>query len=195
MAVLVFPLGTRPANAQDHRGAVRFEDRLVAAAIAQVTNRVVYDGSYRAIPYPGGDIPESVGVCTDLVIRSYRAVGIDLQQRIHEDMNAAFRAYPRTWGMRHTDSNIDHRRVPNLQTFFRRRGAELRTSTDSRDYLAGDLVTWMLPGQLPHIGIVSTSRSADGQRPLIVHNIGRGPELEDMLFMFSISGHYRWQGR
>lgn len=181
--------GAHPAPAPD------FARRLVAAAVAQTAQRVVYDGSYRRIPYPGGDVPADIGVCTDVVIRAYRAVGIDLQLRVHEDMRAAFAAYPRLWGMRAPDPSIDHRRVPNLQAFLRRRGAERRV--DRRDpaaYAAGDLVTWMLPGNLPHIGMVADARTADGARPLIVHNIGRGPEVEDMLFAYPITGVYRYRG-
>jgi uncharacterized protein len=172
-----------------------FAARLVAAGIAQTTQRVVYDGAYRRIPYPGGDVPAHIGVCTDVVIRAYRALGIDLQQRVHEDMRAAFGAYPKLWRLRGPDPNIDHRRVPNLQAFFRRRGAERRVARqDPSAYAAGDLVTWMLPGNLPHIGIVSDRRSSDGLRPLIVHNIGRGPEVEDMLFAYPITGVYRYRG-
>lgn len=172
-----------------------FAQRLVAAAVAQTGQRVVYDGSYRRIPYPGGDVPPAIGVCTDVVIRAYRALGIDLQQRVHEDMRGAFTAYPRLWGMRAPDPNIDHRRVPNLQAFFRRRGAERRVPRqDATVYAPGDLVTWMLPGNLPHIGIVTEQRTPDGERPLIVHNIGRGPQVEDMLFAYPITGVYRWRG-
>jgi uncharacterized protein YijF (DUF1287 family) len=186
---LLAVVGSAPAA-----GADEFATRLVAAAVAQTRQHVVYDGSYRRIPYPGGDVPANVGVCTDVVIRAYRRLGIDLQQKVHEDMRSAFSAYPRLWGMRAPDTNIDHRRVPNLQAFFRRRGAARRTSSDPSVYAAGDLVTWMLPGNLPHIGIVSDQRSADGARPLIVHNIGRGPEVEDMLFEYSITGVYRYRG-
>jgi hypothetical protein len=171
-----------------------FVERLVAAAVAQTTQAVRYDGSYRRIPYPGGDVPADVGVCTDVVIRAYRAVGVDLQQSVHEDMARAFEAYPRAWGLSRPDANIDHRRVPNLQTYFERRGVEAAATRDPRDYAAGDLVTWMLPGNLPHIGLVTDRRSADGERPLVVHNIGNGPEIEDMLFAFPITGHYRYRG-
>ena len=171
-----------------------FVGRLVAAAVAQTTQAVRYDGSYRRIPYPGGDVPADVGVCTDVVIRAYRAVGVDLQQSVHEDMARAFEAYPRAWGLSRPDANIDHRRVPNLQTYFERRGVEVVATRDPRDYAAGDLVTWMLPGNLPHIGLVTDRRSADGERPLVVHNIGNGPEIEDMLFAFPITGHYRYRG-
>jgi uncharacterized protein YijF (DUF1287 family) len=175
-------------------GASDLVDRVVAAAVAQAGSRVRYDGSYRSIGYPGGDVPATIGVCTDVVIRAYRAVQVDLQQRVHEDMKRAFEAYPKLWRLSRPDANIDHRRVPNLQVYFRRRGAEIRTTNDPGDYLAGDLVTWMLPGNLPHIGIVTHKRTADGQRPIIVHNIGNGPELEDMLLRFPITGHFRYRG-
>ena len=171
-----------------------FVEHLIAAGVAQTARPTRYDGSYRRIPYPGGDVPAEIGVCTDVVIRAYRAVGIDLQQRVHEDMKRAFDAYPRLWGLRHPDASIDHRRVPNLQTYFRRRGVAAAVTSDPRDYAAGDLVTWMLPGNLPHIGIVTDRRTADGERPIIVHNIGNGPELEDMLLSFPITGHYRYRG-
>jgi uncharacterized protein YijF (DUF1287 family) len=167
--------------------------RLVAAAVAQTRTQVTYDGSYRRIAYPGGDVPANIGVCTDVVIRAYRQLGIDLQVKVHEDMRQAFRSYPALWGMRGPDRNIDHRRVPNLQTFFRRAGAELSRSTDPGAYRAGDVVSWMLPGNLPHIGIVIGERSPSGV-PLVVHNIGRGPEIEDMLFRYTITGHYRYSG-
>jgi len=167
---------------------------LVAAAVAQTRTPVTYDGSYRRIAYPGGDVPETIGVCTDVVIRAYRKVGVDLQVKVHEDMTRAFTSYPRQWGMAAPDTNIDHRRVPNLQTFFRRAGAELPVSREAGAYQAGDLVTWMLPGNFPHIGIVSGEKSSAGT-PLIVHNIGRGPEIEDVLFKYSITGHYRYRPR
>ena len=165
---------------------------LIEAALAQTKQAVAYDGRYRVIAYPGGDVPANVGVCTDVVIRAYRAIGIDLQQAVHEDMRQSFAAYPKTWGLTRPDSNIDHRRVPNLQTYFTRHRASLAVSRSAVDYAPGDLVTWLLPGALPHIGIVTDRRTADDARPLIVHNIGRGPELEDMLFSFEISGHYRY---
>jgi uncharacterized protein YijF (DUF1287 family) len=168
--------------------------RLVAAAVAQTRHAVRYDGAYRRIPYPLGDVPSDTGVCTDVVIRAYRAVGIDLQQRVHEDMRGAFSAYPRAWGLTQPDANIDHRRVPNLQTFFRRRGTERTQSSNPSDYLPGDIVTWLLPGTLPHVGLVIDRRTADGVRPLVVHNIGRGPEIEDALFAFPITGHFRYRG-
>ena len=183
------------AQAEAPQRAAELLDRVVAAAVSQTTAKVQYDGSYRRIGYPGGDVPSSIGVCTDVVIRAYRAVQIDLQQRVHEDMRAAFQAYPKLWRLARPDSNIDHRRVPNLQVFFRRRGAELPATKNPQDYTPGDLVTWMLPGNLPHIGIVTSQRTADGQRPIIVHNIGNGPELEDMLLRYPITGHFRYRGQ
>ena len=193
MVLLVLALVAPPEQADD--GGARFVRELVAAAVAQTAQPVTYDGSYRRIAYPNGDVPAHIGVCTDVLIRAYRAVGIDLQQRVHEDMRAAFAAYPRTWGLSRPDSNIDHRRVPNLQAFLRRRGASIAVTRGADDYRAGDVVTWMLPGNLPHIGLVTDRRGADGARPLIVHNIGRGVEVEDMLFAYPITGHYRYRGR
>lgn len=188
MAAVVCLAG-RQATAED------FSSRLARAALERTRHRVVYDGSYYRIAYPGGDVPAHVGVCTDVVIRSYRALGVDLQQAVHEDMVRHFAAYPsrRIWGLGRPDPNIDHRRVPNLQVFFARKGKALAVSARPDSYRTGDLVTWMLPGGLPHIGIVADPRTADGVRPLIVHNIGAGPRLEDMLFRYPITGHYRYQ--
>ena len=190
----VAALGSVLLSAQGRESAAGYGERLARAALEQTRSRVVYDGSYRRIPYPGGDVPESIGVCTDVVVRAYRKVGVDLQVKLHEDMLRAFDMYPRIWGLKRPDPNIDHRRVPNLQTFFHRAGAELVRSRDPLSYRAGDIVTWMLPGNLPHIGIVTGQRSPAGV-PRVVHNIGRGPELEDVLFDFPITGHYRYVGR
>lgn len=179
-----------PARAGEPAG---FVDGLTAAAMERLSHRVRYDGGYRSIPYPDGDVPDDVGVCTDLVVRSYRALGVDLQQLVHEDMTAAFSAYPKGWGLARPDPNIDHRRVPNLEVFFARHGARLPITSEAGDYLPGDIVTWRL-GTLPHIGIVVGAPSADGRRFQVVHNIGRGPELEDMLFDYPIAGHFRYYG-
>jgi uncharacterized protein YijF (DUF1287 family) len=168
---------------------------LVAAAIERTTQSVRYDGSYVPIDYPRGDVPDNVGVCTDLVIRAYRnGLGVDLQRLVHEDMAANFGLYPsnRLWGLTRPDRNIDHRRVPNLQAFFSRHAETLAISRAPNDYAAGDLVTWSLPGNLPHIGIVSDRINERSGNPLIIHNIGAGPKLEDMLFDFPITGHYRY---
>lgn len=186
LAVLLWTLGSRSAIAATPA------QRLVEAAIRQTTQHVIYDGSYRRIGYPGGDVPSDRGVCSDVIVRAYRALGVDLQPLLHEDMAAAFAAYPKLWKMTQPDANIDHRRVPNLQTYFRRRRAELKVDPSADTYRAGDLVTWMLPGNLPHIGIVTNRYSNDGARPLIVHNIGHGPELKDALFAYPITGHYRF---
>ena len=171
-----------------------FPDTLVAAAVEQTRHQVTYDGSYRVIPYPNGDVPANIGVCTDVIIRAYRAVGIDLQRLVHEDMRSAFSSYPALWGLKRPDHNIDHRRVPNLQTFLKRQGAELPRSRNGADYQAGDVVTWMLPGNLPHIGLVSSTRAASG-RLMMVHNIGRGPQIEDVMFNYDITGRYRYRGK
>jgi uncharacterized protein YijF (DUF1287 family) len=181
-----------PGPAQESRD--RFADMLVEAALERTSHRVTYDGSYRRIGYPDGDVPDNIGVCTDLVIRAYRAVGVDLQRMVHEDMTASFAEYPKAWGLTRPDSNIDHRRVLNLRTFFERRGVSLPESSDPGEYRPGDVVTWTLPGNLPHIGIVTNRRSGDGRRPLVVHNIGAGPEVDDVLFDFPITGHYRYTG-
>lgn len=168
--------------------------RLVAAALERTQHTVRYDGRYLSIPYPNGDVPAEIGVCTDEIIRSYRQLGIDLQQRVHEDMRRHFDAYPsrRNWGLSRPDRNIDHRRVPNLQAYFGRHGVTLPVSADPADYAPGHLVTWMLPGNLPHIGIVTDVIHPVSGRPMIMHNIGAGPMLEDMLFDYRITGHYRY---
>jgi len=171
-----------------------FAHALSQAALERTDHTVRYDGAYRKIAYPNGDVPAEVGVCTDVVIRSYRALGIDLQKRVHEDMKAHFALYPNKWGLERTDTNIDHRRVPNLRVFFSRKGKKLKVSRNPSNYKAGDLVTWKLNNNLPHIGIVVNRRSQDGDRLLIVHNIGEGPKLEDVLFEFKITGHYRYTG-
>jgi len=165
--------------------------RLALAAREQVGVTVTYDPSYVALEFPGGDVPRDRGVCTDVVIRALRdAWGIDLQLAVNRDMKADFAAYPALWGLSRPDRNIDHRRVPNLQALLSRIGAELPLTEDPVPYLPGDIVTWMLPGNLPHIGIVSDQRAADGT-PLVLHNIGSGAREEDILFAFPMTGHYR----
>ncbi len=178
-----------------HALATEFEQAFTAAAIERTKQSVRYDGAYLAIPYPGGDVPADQGVCTDVVIRLYRTLGVDLQKRVHEDMAQHFDHYPSKalWGLKRPDTNIDHRRVPNLQTFFSRHGRTLPVSTQLKDYRAGDIVTWMLPGNLPHIGVLVSRRSSLSGAPLVVHNIGRGPQLEDVLFAYPITGHYRYE--
>lgn len=171
-----------------------FETALFQAAMDRTQQEVTYDGSYFTIPYPNGDVPPHLGVCTDVIIRSYRALGADLQLLVHEDMSGHFEAYPsrRIWGLTRPDSNIDHRRVPNLRVFFARHGQRLPVTDNPRDYAPGDVVSWRLPGDLPHIGIVTDQRSEITGHPLVVHNIGTGPKLEDRLFSYNITGHYRY---
>ncbi len=169
-----------------------FAANLSQAAIERTSHSVTYDGKYLSIPYPMGDVPDNIGVCSDVVIRAYRSLGIDLQELVHKDMKRHFSRYPKKWGLKRTDRNIDHRRVPNLRAFFTRFGKSLPVSNQAKDYQAGDLVTWMVGKNLPHIGIVINKTNLSGDRPLIVHNIGRGPQKEDMLFDYKITGHYRY---
>ena len=164
--------------------------RIIQSAYAQVGVTLRYDPSYVSIPFPGGDVPIDRGVCTDVIVRAYRSIGVDLQLLVNQDMRKAFPAYPRKWGLSRPDPNIDHRRVENLAVFFVRHGQSLPITKEATDYRPGDLVTWRLPDGHPHIGIVS-DRSADG-RPLLVHNIGAGAKVEDILFAFTITGHYRY---
>lgn len=165
---------------------------LVSAAESQIGVTVIYDPAYVKLDFPGGDVPRRRGVCTDVIIRALRdAHGLDLQALVHADMKPSFSAYPTKWNLSRPDTNIDHRRVPNLQRYFERIGAEMPVSDDAGDYLPGDIVTWKLPGNLDHIGIVTDRPNRDGTRPMIVHNIGAGTRLQDMLFLYEINGHYR----
>lgn len=165
--------------------------KLIEAARSQIGVTTIYDGSYVSLSYPNGDVPMERGVCTDVIIRAYRkAFNYDLQQTVNEDMKSAFSAYPNIWGMKKTDRNIDHRRVPNLQTFFKRKNATV--AKNDSVYLPGDLVTQMLPGNLPHIVILSDKMAASGKHPLVIHNIGGGAREEDRLHEFTITGHYRF---
>ncbi|TYC65068.1 DUF1287 domain-containing protein [Stappia sp. BW2] len=167
---------------------------LIAAAESQIGVTVIYDPAYVSLPFPDGDLPRERGVCTDVVVRAYRdAFGYDLQSAVNADMKSNFSSYPQIWGLKRPDKNIDHRRVPNLQAFFRRQGAALPITETAEDYAPGDIVSQMLPGNLPHIAIVSHRASRDGQRPMLVHNIGAGTQLEDRLFEFRITGHYRFR--
>lgn len=167
-------------------------EKLCRAAVELTSQRVSYDPSYFKIAYPNGDVPSDKGVCTDVVIRAYRKIGIDLQQLVHEDMKKNFAAYPKNWGLTSTDRNIDHRRVPNLMTFFSRHGKQLPASTQASHYKPGDIVTWDLGGGVTHIGIVINKKSADNDHHLVVHNIGNGQEIADCLFSYKITGHYRY---
>jgi uncharacterized protein YijF (DUF1287 family) len=171
------------------------EINLSDCALELTKQNVTYDPSYFSIAYPNGDVPSDKGVCTDVIIRAYRKIGIDLQKEVHEDMKANFSAYPNRWGLKTTDKNIDHRRVPNLMTFFKRKGATKPISNKAKDYLPGDIVCWDLGGGILHIGIVVDKKSADGKRNLIVHNIGNGQVLADCLFDYKIIGHYRYKSK
>jgi uncharacterized protein len=168
-----------------------FHTRLADSALTLTKHAVVYDPTYRIIDYPNGDVPADKGVCTDVIIRAYRKLGIDLQKEVHEDMKAHFNKYPANWGLSRPDRNIDHRRVPNLMTFFARHGEKRPISNDPKDFAPGDIVCWDLGGGITHIGLVSPKRSAEG-RYLVVHNIGGGQVLEDCLFSYRMIGHYRY---
>jgi uncharacterized protein YijF (DUF1287 family) len=175
--------------------ATGFGERLAAAAVEQTWRRVVYDPSYVSIPYPWGDVPADRGVCADVIVRAYRSLGVDLQLRVHEDMANSFAAYPADWGLSRPDRNIDHRRVLNIETFFTREDARLPPSDDPADYAPGDVVAWSVRvgrSDLPHMGVVSDRIGPSG-RPLIVHNIGRGPQVEDVLFEWPMTGRYRYE--
>lgn len=173
-----------------------FLEKLSTAAIERTHHSVRYDPKYVRIPYPEGDVPADTGVCSDEVIRAYRALGIDLQKEVHEDIAANFSAYPNhlRWMLYRPDPNIDHRRVPNLMVFFSRKGTSLPISTNAEDYGPGDLVTWDLGGGVPHIGIVVDQKAPKSTRLMVVHNIGQGPKMEDVLFQWKITGHYRYFG-
>ncbi len=186
VAMLVLALAAAPPLRAQDRGAA-----LAAAAAAQIGKTLRYDPAYVRLPYPGGDVPLDRGVCTDVVVRAFRAVGLDLQRLVHEDMRGAFSAYPRLWGLQRPDPNIDHRRVPNLMIYFARQGWSLPLARDAARFRPGDVVAWRLDSGLLHIGIVGARRSPDGARPLVVHNIGAGAQEEDMVFRYTLIGHYR----
>jgi uncharacterized protein YijF (DUF1287 family) len=173
-------------------GQTNFYDKLSDAALGLTKQKVVYDPAYFTISYPNGDVPADKGVCTDVVIRAYRKVGIDLQKEVHEDMTANFNKYPKKWGLKYSNTSIDHRRVPNLMVFFARHGKIEPITDKSDDYLPGDIVCWNLGGAITHIGLVVNKKSTDSKRNLIVHNIGGGQVLADCLFEFKIIGHYRY---
>jgi uncharacterized protein len=188
---LVIQGQSQPSPAQSRQDFLR---KFSTAALERTQHVVRYDGAYVRIPYPGGDVPAGTGACTDEVIRAYRALGIDLQKEVHEDMAANFSVYPTRWGRRAPDTNIDHRRVPNLMVFFSRKGEALPITSRAEDYAPGDLVTWELGGGATHIGMVVDKKTFFARRYMIVHNIGSGPKLEDVLFSWKITGHYRYFG-
>lgn len=171
-----------------------FYNTLSDSTLSIINDEITYDPSYFSISYPNGDVPSNVGVCTDVVIRAYRKLGIDLQKEVHEDMKSNFKIYPKNWGLKSTDKNIDHRRVPNLMTFFSRKGKVLSKSTQAKEYKPGDIVCWNLGGGMTHIGIVVDKKSRiNPERYQIVHNIGGGQVLSDCLFDYKIIGHYRYK--
>jgi uncharacterized protein YijF (DUF1287 family) len=171
-----------------------FAEKLSNAAIQIIDKDVVYTPDYVKLKYPNGDVPAKTGVCTDVIIRAYRELNIDLQKEVHEDMVANFTKYPnlKKWGLKTTDKNIDHRRVPNLEVFFGRKGKTLSITQNANDYKTGEIVTWMINDKLPHIGIITHLKSKDGKRNLIVHNLGGGQVLEDCLFSYTIVGHFKY---
>lgn len=188
VGLLLFFLFTFSSRSQN-----LFFDRLADSTLQLTKQKVTYDPAYFTIKYPNGDVPADKGVCTDVVIRAYRKLGIDLQKEVHEDLVANFNVYPKQWGLKQADKNIDHRRVPNLMVFFKRHGTVKNISVKAADYLPGDIVCWNLGGSITHIGVVVRKKSADGQRYQVVHNIGNGQVLEDCLFDFKIIGHYTYQ--
>jgi uncharacterized protein YijF (DUF1287 family) len=169
-----------------------FGNRLADSALTLTKQKVKYDPTYFQLKYPNGDVPAGKGVCTDVIIRTYRKVGIDLQKEVHEDIASNFDKYPHKWGLKHPDKNIDHRRVPNLMVFFAKYGKEKTMTSKPNDYLPGDIVCWNLGGATTHIGIVSKKKSQDGKRYMMIHNIGQGQVLEDCLFAYKIIGHYEY---
>jgi uncharacterized protein YijF (DUF1287 family) len=188
LLVLVIGYSNISADAQTNFGII-----LADSAFLLTKTQVRYDPAYYSIGYPMGDVPSDRGVCTDVVIRAYRKLNIDLQKLVHEDMRLNFNQYPKIWELKSTDKNIDHRRVPNLAVFFSKYGKSLTVTTLASDYLPGDLVTYLLPGNLPHIAVVSNLKSNTTNRYLIIHNIGSGQVAEDHLFHYKITGHYRYK--
>ncbi|MCU7617691.1 DUF1287 domain-containing protein [Chryseobacterium sp. PBS4-4] len=186
-SIILFLLFVFTTNAQ-----AQFAQKLSDAALSLTKDKVTYDPAYYSIKYPDGDVAANKGVCTDVIIRAYRKLGIDLQKEVHKDMKKNFSKYPKKFGLKKPDTNIDHRRVPNLMVFFAKFGKSKSIETNPALYFPGDIVTWLLPGNLTHIGIVVNKKSADGKRYLIVHNIGGGQVIEDCLFKFTITGHYQY---
>lgn len=188
----IFTCSTKQVDSTIKINPNSFEEKLSNAAISIVDQTIVYTPNYVSIKYPNGDVPAKTGVCTDVIIRAYRKLGIDLQKEVHKDMKANFSKYPTKWGLKKPDTNIDHRRVPNLEVFFERKGTKLPISKKASDYKAGEMVTWMIGGKLPHIGIVTNKKASNGN-PMIVHNVGGGQVLEDCFFSWEIVGHYSFK--
>jgi uncharacterized protein YijF (DUF1287 family) len=189
---LLFGLAAAALGETAHAQIVPFGVSVALGAEARAQKSETYDPAYRVIGYPMGDVADDRGVCADTVIRAFRAAGVDLQALVHRDMVAAFAAYPKVWGLKRPDTNIDHRRVPNLETFFSRAGARLEKSDDPALYKPGDVVSWRIP--VPHIGVVTTKTDAVSGRPLMAHNIGWGTKIEDVMFAWPIQGRFRYTG-
>lgn len=180
----------KPKIAEIQSEAVR---KMIESAVEQTALTKSYDPKYTVLAYPNGDVAVEKGVCTDVVIRAFRRAGVDLQKEVHEDMRANFAAYPKKWSLKSPDKNIDHRRVPNLETFFTRRGKSLPVTQKAADYKPGDVVSWDLNGKgLTHIGLVPNSYNESTKRYLIIHNIGAGAQFEDVIFDWKITGHFRY---
>jgi uncharacterized protein YijF (DUF1287 family) len=196
LAVEMFLFGqqltTQAQLIQPQKIAIQKRTEIVKAALAQVGVTLFYDPAYTKISYPSGDVPMDRGVCTDVVIRALRRVGVDLQVLVHEDKKRFPAVYPRDWGNGPPDASIDHRRVPNLMTFFHRQKRDVVLTHDGADYFPGDIVVWRLPSGLLHVGLVTDQIVPGTNRPMMVHNIGNGAQCEDTLFAFTLVGHYRW---
>jgi hypothetical protein len=188
LLVLIWTLSLNSVLAQTN-----FYTQLSDSAFVLTYQKVQYDPAYFRLDYPNGDVPSDKGVCTDVIIRAYRKLGIDLQKEVHQDMKSNFEKYPKNWSLIQPDKNIDHRRVLNLMTFFTRHGTVMKISQDPNDFQPGEIVCWNLGGGITHIGIVSRKKSQDRQRYLIIHNIGAGQVVEDCLFTYEIIGHYRYE--
>lgn len=193
MKTILLPIFLVICTLNNSFGQKSFYEQLSDAALELTKQKVDYDPGYFQLNYPNGDVPAGKGVCTDVIIRAYRKLGIDLQKEVHEDMVANFGKYPKNWGLTRPDKNIDHRRVPNLMVFFSRKGTVKRISADAKDYLPGDIVCWNLGGGVTHIGIIVNKKTSDSNRYQVVHNIGGGQVLADCLFDFRIIGHYQYQ--
>ncbi|SMR71674.1 hypothetical protein SAMN04488030_1020 [Aliiroseovarius halocynthiae] len=186
------PNSSGPDSVTQSRPISEWSQALITAARSQIGVTTRYSGAYVRLAYPNGDVDRQTGVCTDVIVRALRdAHGVDLQKTVHEDMARNFNAYPKNWGLTRPDKNIDHRRVPNQQRFFQRKGMDMAVTQNPADYQPGDLVTWTVSGTLPHIGILSDRMNRAGTHPLVIHNIGAGTHEDDILFAFPITGHYR----
>ena len=189
----IITIEREPTIVDGTKKAVTIRDKFILGAVTQYGVTTSYNGAYKKIAYPNGDVDISTGVCTDVIVRAFRAVGIDLQKDIHRDMKRHFRQYPKKWGLRSPDTNIDHRRVPNMVKYFERKGYRVSEgkTDDYKKYLPGDLVVWSIRGELTHIGIVSDQKVPETSRYYIIHNPFQGVEISDWLIEFKIINHFR----